>query len=437
MTKKKNEKLQNSMRLEVWQILTKVFTNHGQSHVLLNRWVQNHKTLTDRDKNFVFQLVHGTLTWQPYLDFLTRQLVHPQRTPLSVQVLLWMSLYQFYFMDRVPNYAVVNEAVEIAKDQFPPYAKLVNGSLQNALRREGFHSLETLAKEKPTSCYFALKYAFPQILYTKLKNDFGQEIAEKIMADSLNKPRYSFRLNTLKCPSQDIFSNLGLNPEEVYQGLTDESFWTTNPKAIQTLLNQGFLTIQDQASILVAKTLLADNLSSDLKIWDMCAAPGGKLTHLAALMKNQGLILATEINPQKIPFIEKNLKRLGVKNVQLKQQDALCEPPLANFDAILLDAPCSGLGVLKRKPEIKLNFDFKTLSDLTNTQAQLLDQAAKHLKSGGQLVYSTCTLNPDENQKQIAHFLQKHQDWKLLKEEQIFGFENKTDGFYIAKLQKK
>lgn len=416
-------------RFEAWKILVRVFQNQGYSHVLLNQWAQ--KETDQREKNFVFQLVHGTLTWQPYLNVLAKKLINPKKTPLPVQVLIWLSLYQIYLMDRVPNYAVVNEAVEIAKQKMPRFAKLVNATLQNALRTPNF---QTIGASNNPEAFFALSNGFPPKIYQKMKTDFGSEIARKIVLDSTKKPLYSFRINTLKTTPTTFLKSKEEIKEQFHQGLTSESFWSDQPLNNSWELENGWITIQDQASILVGSSF---ELKPEMKVWDMCAAPGGKLTHLAALMQNQGKILATEINEAKIPMIQSNLDRLGVKNVELISQDALDNPKDTDFDAILLDAPCSGLGVLKRKPEIKINFDAKTLNNLISTQSKLLNQAAKHLKKDGILVYSTCTINRDENQNQIAKFLETHSSWELIEEKQLFGFEHQTDGFYIAKLQKK
>jgi len=269
-----------------------------------------------------------------------------------------------------------------------------------------------------------------------LSRDYGEKNARAVVIDSVEKPLINFRVNTLKTSVNQI-----LNQYQDQFGLTrvvgvDDCLIATKPLVHSHLYTSGEITIQDAASVLVGQVL---NPTINSRVLDMCSAPGGKLSHLSALMQNTGMIIAYELNPQRLDLIQQNLVRLGCDNIELKAQDALGAINDKPYDFILLDAPCSGFGVLKRKPEIKLNFN-KTGGDfsrLVQVQAELLETAYQVLKKGGVMVYSTCTINKAENQTQIEQFLSRHPDMEMIFNQQLFGFEQATDGFFICKLMKK
>lgn len=419
-------------RAIAFNILKKVFFQHAFSNILLNE-VATDQTNSLQAKNLVFVLVHGVVCWKIYLEYVVNKLVSPHKTPLEIQIILWMGVYQLHFLDQIPPYAIVNEAVNLAKNVNPKFGGLVNKVLKRFLDPEqNLYLVEESDLEKK----FCLEHAFPWPLYLLIKDGYGQEQAQIVVADSVNKPEINLRVNTLKT---DLPSFLATYQDQfglkAVQGI-DNCFSSTKPIIKTDLYAKGLITIQDKASVLVGQTL---NPSSKTRVLDMCSAPGGKLTHLAALMQNTGEIIAYELNPNRISLIEANLSRLGVENVKLLNQNALQAIDDAPYDFILLDAPCSGFGVLKRKPEIKLNFlnNKEGLPTLIQTQAALLETAYHVLKPLGVMVYSTCTINQAENQAQIDQFLVNHPEMRMVESKQLFGNEQNSDGFFICKLVKK
>ncbi|AUF83388.1 16S rRNA (cytosine(967)-C(5))-methyltransferase RsmB [Mesoplasma syrphidae] len=416
-------------RLESWEILKKVFTNKAFSNVLLNE-VSN-KTIDEKFKNLIFAIVHGTITYKIYLDYLTSKLIDNRKTPLEIQILLWMSLYQIRFLEAIPSYAIVNEAVQIARKINPKFTGLVNACLQKVLRdKDKFFEVKINHSDRK----LCVENGYPWFLFEKISQSYGTDIARKLCLDSTQRPPISVRVNTLLCTTEKLLAayqfEFGLQLSSVKNCLIAD-------RAIvkSELYSSGKITIQDPASILVGETL-QPTLNS--KVLDMCSAPGGKLTHLAAIMNNTGKLIAYELNENKIKLIKQNIDRLNVQNVELHVGDSRLINYNETFDYVLLDAPCSGFGVLKRKPEIKFNnVDQKSLSEIVKLQAELLTTAYVSLKVGGEMVYSTCTINADENFMQIKKFVNKYPEMKIIFEKQIFGYEDNTDGFYICKLIKE
>ncbi len=419
-------------RHQAWEILIQVLDHHAFSNLLLNEMANNDQ-LKPVDKNLIFNLVHGVVTWKIYLSYVVNKLIDKKKTPLPVQILLWMGVYQLRYLDGIPAYAVVNESVNLVKTINPKFAGLVNKVLKTLVEQE---SELYLVQEKNQDKNFCLTYAFPWKLFTLLSRDYGKKNARAVVIDSVAKPLINFRVNTLKTSVDQI-----LNQYQEQFNLSrvvgvDDCLIATKPLVHSQLYTGGEITIQDAASVLVGQTL---SPTVNSRVLDMCSAPGGKLSHLSALMQNTGVIIAYELNPQRLELIQQNLVRLGCNNVELRGQNALGAINDEPYDFILLDAPCSGFGVLKRKPEIKLNFNNSggDFSRLVQTQAELLETAYQVLKKGGVMVYSTCTINKVENQAQIEQFLSHHLDMEVIFKQQLFGFEQATDGFFICKLMKK
>ncbi|ATZ18596.1 16S rRNA (cytosine(967)-C(5))-methyltransferase [Williamsoniiplasma somnilux] len=420
--------MKNNSRVIAWNLLKKVFIHNNFSNILLNEISK--QDLEDKFKNLIFAIVHGTITYKIYLQHLSDKLIDSKKTPIEIQIIIWMSIYQLRFLQAIPRYAILNEAVNMAKSVNPKFAGFVNACLQKILREENtFYNIDI----KSPTLKFCIENSFPHELYLKILADYGEGIAQKVVENSLTKPLISFRVNTLKISSDKFWNNYHEQLALVKTKVTD--CFTTDQSIVKTdIFKNGLITIQDQASILVGNTL-SPKLNS--RVLDMCSAPGGKLTHLAAIMNNTGKIIGYEIADNKFKYIQENILRLGVTNVELICSDATKINDSQGFDYILLDAPCSGFGVLKRKPEIKNNFNIKSVNEITIIQKQLLVTAFANLKTQGTLVYSTCTINKEENQKQIEEFIKHYPNMTIISEQQLFGFEDNTDGFYICKMQKQ
>jgi len=395
-----------------WEMLHKVIYEGAFSNILLND-LSDKPEIDQHAKNFIFALTLGTINKKIYLEHVVNKFIDANKTPEEIKVLLWMSVYQIKFMNKIPVYAVVNEAVELAKKVNQKFAGFVNGTLKSliAKKEEAFIVNAADPKEK-----FCIENAFPFDLYKLIEKEQGVDNAQLFVVNSNKIPEIDIRVNTLK---------IGFDLKDAL---------TVKKIVVKSKIYQdGLVTIQDKASILVSQILKPVQNS---RVLDMCAAPGGKLTHLAALMQNTGYIKAYEISGNRIPLIEANIERLNARNIELVHDDARNAVNDDPYDYILLDAPCSGFGVIKRKPEIKLNIDLQSLPKLYKTQAELLETAYRVLKTNGTLVYSTCTINRAENEAQIEKFLANHPDISVIHQQQLVGHEYNSDAFFICKMVK-
>jgi 16S rRNA (cytosine967-C5)-methyltransferase len=321
-------------------------------------------------------------------------------------------------MDKIPDYAVLNESVELAKSLRPPQDKFVNAVLRNVKE-----PVEPMTEQE--------QYSVSEWLYKQLKGQYPNEYRQ-ILASYLEEPKRSGRFNIMKTTMaqalQAGFEASPLSPVGIllpHGNLAAHSWYAS-----------GKVSIQDEASQMVA---LAMNPQPGERILDMCAAPGGKATHIAELMDNTGEVIANDIYPHKAELIQQNVKRLGLTNVTITTEDAalLGDRYEANsFDRVLLDAPCTGWGVISRKPEIKYFTSSEKQDALIQIQISLLDVASTLVKTGGILVYSTCTLNKGENEVQVKKFMARHPEFSLQTESLLLPHTYHTDGFYIATLRK-
>ena len=413
----------NNPRIIALDILIKYIEDDSYLNIELNHAL-NTSDLSSKDKSLVTTLVYGTIQNKLYLDYLLKPYV--KKVKNFEYMLLLMSMYQHYFLDKIPDYAIVSEAVNIAKNKNNYTAKFINAVLKNIFNSEvNLDNLDELER-------LSILTSHPLWLVKMLNKQYDLETTTKILYEN-NKPSTQIaRINTLliddnKLLEDDHFKKHPLGKYSyIYQG---------SSLANTDYFKKGYITIQDASSQLVAEVLNPTDYS---KVLDMCSAPGGKTTHLSQIMHNTGIIYAHDLYEHKIKLINDNASRLHITNIKASVYDAtkLDEIYYANsFDYILLDAPCSGLGVLKRKPEIKYH-DSSVMDTLIPLQKELLEISYKLLKNNSIMVYSTCTINKKENQYQIKQFLESHPDMTLIHEQCILPYEYHTDGFYIAKLKK-
>lgn len=413
-------------------ILCKVLIEKEYSNIQLSK-ISMQSDINEKDKHLIYKLVYGTIKNKIYLEYVTNKLINPKKTLYKIQILLWMGLYQFIFLSKIPVYAIVNECVEVAKTVNPHFAGFVNAFLKNITNADKTKFEITDMNNEETHL---TKYSFPDWLFTLIKNQYGERVAWKVAEDNVNEPRISLRINTIKITKEELLAKFQNKYDLKPSAIVNDGIISTNAIINSDLFKQGYLTAQDEISILVGEFL---NPQPYETVLDMCASPGGKATHLAQLMKEQGQIDAYEVSAKKIKLLNETITRLGIKNINVHLQDATTiDENKKKYDKILLDAPCSGFGVLKRRPEIKFKQWTNTeMFGLVRLQEKLLDKAYKLLKNNGEMVYSTCTINTFENQKQIQNFLFKYPDMSVLEEKQYFGFENQTYGLYICRLVKK
>lgn len=428
------------------KILNRVFNEGAYSNLVLSSELNN-SNLNDKDKALVTEIVYGTIRRKNSLDTLIASFVRDiKMMDKRVLNILRIAMYQLKFLDKVPSYAACNEAVEQAKKISISSSKLVNGILRS-YGKKGESGL--VFKNKIYE--LAYTYSFEPWLIRLFIKQYGEEDAIRILNGLNLTPKVTVRVNSLKGDFDEVFEELeefGYNVEEGY--ICPEAISIKGGKSVEDnkVFNEGKITVQDESAMLVAPLL---DIAHDETVLDLCSAPGGKTTHIAELLENTGKVLAFDLHENKLGLIKENCKRLGIKNVELKQMDAtkIDVNLIGAGDKILLDVPCSGLGIIKRKPEIKWNKNREELKEIVKVQREIMENAWQYLKQGGTMVYSTCTLNKEENEQNIEWFLNKHKNCTL---EKVFigdgdnlRYENGMltvlpneymDGFFIAKLKK-
>ncbi len=404
-------------RTKALETLNRIFTKKEYSNIAINNTLKN-STMNDKDKGLYTQIVYGVLKNKLLLDFHLRPYTDGKKLKNWMRHLLELSVYQLLFLDRVPSYAVLSEAVEIAKTIDFNASKLINAILRN------FE-----VQKQPTEDY--IKYSINEWLYKQIKGQYPENY-EAILTSYMEVPKLSARVNLMKIPRNRL-----TNDRVVASTVTNTGIIFKRGNIADTPeYKKGLVSVQDEASQLVARTL---NPKKTDVILDVCAAPGGKTTHIAEIMKNQGTVIANDIHTHKLDLIKQNADRLGLTNIEYTNNDGTKLRKVhtrETFDKVLLDAPCSGWGVIGRKPEIKYFQDQESVDEIMKTQKALLEEVATLVKVGGVLLYSTCTINRGENDVQVKRFLRDHPNYELERENFILPHENHTDGFYIAKMKK-
>lgn len=445
--------MKKNVRETALELLTAIEKNQSYSNLLLNNAI-NKNELNAKDAALLTEITYGTLQRQMTLDyFLQPFLKNVKKIESWVIQLLRLTVYQMVYLDKIPDHAALNEAVELAKRRgHKGIAGLVNGVLRN-IQRSGVPSLDAITDPAEK---ISIETSHPKWLVKRWINQLGLEKTREMCMLNLTAPLQTARVNTLKATREEVVHMLREEGFEV-----EESPFI--PVAIKSkrgnlarsqAFKDGYLTIQDESSMLAAYTLGANQ---DETILDACAAPGGKSTHIAESMKNQGKLVSLDLHDHKVKLIRENASRLGLENITAKALDSRTVQEhfdAESFDRILLDAPCSGLGVMRRKPDMKYTKKQEDLHNLHSIQMNLLNAAAPLLKKGGILVYSTCTIDKQENEKTVEAFLQEHQDFEAdttlksrmpkaiqslvtYNELQILPQDIGSDGFYIACLRKK
>lgn len=441
------------------QVLTAVEQEGAYSNLLLNGALQK-SGLSGPDAGLATELVYGTIQRLNTIDFLLGPFVTKGMGKLApwVRNLLRLSFYQLYYLDRIPPHAVVNEAVNLAKQRgHQGISGMVNGVLRNVLRRKGELKLpEGLSPIQR----IALEHSHPEWLVARLLEQYGEHATEAICRANNEPPSISIRVNRAKTSREDMLrllqeQGLSAAPSRLAQdGIVVEG---GGNMALTPWYREGLISVQDESSMLVAEALGPE---AGMSVLDCCAAPGGKTCHIAEMMQGSGRVLANDIHPHKAKLVEDQASRLGLTNIDVMTGDAsrLGERlELNSFDRILLDAPCSGLGVIRRKPDLKWAKTAGDIAEIAGIQHILLDAAGDLLKPGGLLVYSTCTIERRENEEMVGSFLSRHPEFEVAADKpsdweteplvaamardsiglQILPQDAHSDGFYIARLRKK
>ncbi|MBM7705361.1 16S rRNA (cytosine967-C5)-methyltransferase [Chryseomicrobium aureum] len=427
-------------------VLMDVDKNQAYSNLLLTKHMNQHK-IAGIDKGLMTELTYGTLQHKMTLDFFLAPFIKG-KLENWVQWVLRMAVYQIHYLDRIPNHAVVNEAVQLAKYHgHKGVSGLVNGVLR-AFLREGAPSFDSI---KDPLERLSIETSHPEWMLENWIQAFGFEKTEQIARQNNVAPPQTIRVNTMKISIDDAIQALESEGFTVRKGILPESLHVAGKTAATSaLFASGQFTIQDESSMMPAHAL---QLEKGMSVLDMCAAPGGKTTHIAQLLANTGHITALDLHENKLKYIHENAERLGFTHISTVAADARQAQEVLEqkqFDRILVDAPCSGYGVIRRKPDMKYAKKPQDAERLATIQLAILNEAYSLLSPGGILVYSTCTIEPTENDEVIDAFLQLHQDMQELSLPDVFtalphgaakvGHQvlpyPDGDGFYVVALQK-
>ncbi|MCX5907150.1 MAG: 16S rRNA (cytosine(967)-C(5))-methyltransferase RsmB, partial [Deltaproteobacteria bacterium] len=403
----------DEVRLLAWEILQRIEHSRAFADILLDQTFSQKPKLSPRDRAFIMELVLGTHRWRSRLDLSIAQAARSPQKKVNPRLLdlLRLATYQILFLDRVPNSAAVNESVLLARSVFhdEKIVKFVNAILRAIARNQGKVDFPPFSGQ-PVE-YIIQALAHPRWMVERWVTQFGPEMARNFCQANNRRPPFTIRTNLLKISRPALTEKLAafgfpsFSTPFVPEGL----ILTELPSlAGDDLFAQGMYFVQDEASQAIAH--LVDPQPGE-KVLDACAAPGGKTTHLAQRMENQGLIVALDLTEAKVRHIRENCSRIGIAIVEALRADATKPLPLSGgrlFDRILVDAPCTGLGILHRNPEVKWRRRPEDSRRLQALQLAILNNVASYLKPGGILVYSTCTVTPEENDQVVETFLQKH-----------------------------
>jgi 16S rRNA (cytosine967-C5)-methyltransferase len=395
-------------------------------------------TLAPPDRRLCQELTYGIVRWQATLDWLISRKTDGREQNLKLQNLLRLGLYQIFWLDRIPDHAAVHETVELARQSgFNTQAGFVNAILRGYLRE--FDATRQLLRQLKTD-QPDLGYSHPAWLVARWQSRWGTDRTAQLMEWNNTPPRTFARVNALKADPGRLLTQWREEDVEydfIRRDWLDEN--TVFELKSHPLLNrlpsfqQGLFYVQDPSTLLAVRELEPQPGES---ILDFCAAPGGKLTALAQLMRNEGRLLAHDTTPDRLKLIEENCARLGITCVQTVLPSALVPAASPPFNRILVDAPCSNTGVMRRRVDLRWRIQPKEIERLRTAQIELLRQAARFLKPGGRLVYSTCSLEPEENHAVVNAFLAEHPDFKLEHSRELLPFADAVDGSYVAKLVK-
>lgn len=437
----------NCRKLAV-KILNRVLNEGAYSNIILSKEL-NEVELNDKDKALLTEIVYGVLRRKRTLDVIIANFVKDIKLmDKNILNILRVAIYQMNFLDKIPTYAACNEAVEEAKEISENDSKLVNGILRSFTKNPDDINVPGNKIDE-----YAYKFSFEPWMIRLLIKQYGENVAKKIMSGLNTIPKVSIRVNELNSDYDEVYEKLEEMEYEISEGvICPEAINIKGGKSIENnpLFKEGKITVQDESAMLVAPLL---DLKEGMTVVDLCSAPGGKTTHIAEILGNTGKVLAFDLHESKLGLIKENCERLGVTNVTTFAQDAtkLNAELVASTDRVLIDVPCSGLGIIRKKPEIKWNKKRNDLREIIPVQREIMNNAWQYLKQGGVMIYSTCTLNKEENEENIEWFLNNHEDCEVKRifvgkqDNLVYSREGlltvmpneNMDGFFIAKLEKR
>ena len=417
------------MRYTALKILSDVLENGKYSNLELIGGLEG---LSDKDRALATNIIYGVLQNKIRLDYIIKTYSNLPLKKISTDVLniLRMGVYQAVFMDKIPAYAITNESIKLVKK----CRKASAGGFVNAILRGVLRGDKEVKYPADRLEYLSVYYSCPLWICRMWDKMFPDRL-EDILRSMNEKPGFSVRVNTLKMSVDAFINQRGGEKSKLQKDVVILS-GGLNVRKDELFINGSYYP-QDEASAMVSELLSPEK---GQRVMDLCAAPGGKTTHIAQLMENEGEIFAFDIYEHKLDIINDTAARLGVEIIHTKLGDAteFKEEYAGSADCVLVDAPCSGLGIMRRKPEIKYMKEEADLIELAELQSTILNTAAKYVKKGGTLVYSTCTISDRENDTVVKQFLSKNEDFELAAQPiQLLPCNGGTDGFYMAKFQKR
>lgn len=426
------------------KVLYKIDKEQAYSNIELNEQIrQNRKNLDEKDIGLISELVYGVTTWRLTLDEIIKKYSKIKLKKISPWIIniLRMGIYQIIFLDKIPKSAAVNESVNLAKR----YGHSSSSNFVNAiLRKVEKTDYDDFFEIEDDIDRISKTTSMPKWIVEELVKGNGIKIAEQICKNSNLKPNITIRVNRLKIAKKELIQKLeqkGIEckePENEEMN-TQDFLILSKVKNIENLqeFKDGFFTIQDLSAGQTAKIL--DPRPGE-RVLDACSAPGGKTTYLAELMENKGKIKAWDIHEHRTKLVEQNANRLGINIIETQVKDATQYDKNLDekFDKILLDVPCLGIGVIKRKPDIKWQRKPEDIEEITLIQRKILENCSKYLKKGGTLVYSTCSILKEENEEIVIKFLSENKQFEIDGENMVNILPNKEkDGFFICKIYRK
>lgn len=450
--------MENSYRNISIDTLKKIFKNESYSNIVIN---SGKNIINQKYENLYRKSVRGVIENLFFIDYVINQVssIKISKMELNTLVVLRLATYQLFFLDNSFENVVVSESVQFIKDSGNIGAsKFVNAVLRNIIRKktEILSSVDKLESDD----YLSIKYSYPKELIQRWKKQFGEENIEKVLEWNNSEATLEIRTNTTKISRDELINLLlkeNIKAEECVYSKKGIRVFSSLDLENNKLFKDGFFSVQSESSMLVTEVL---NPAENSLVVDVCAAPGGKSLHAAEIMKNKGKVISRDIHKNKLSLIEKEKNRLNLNIVKVEQHDAtIIDIDLINkADYAIVDAPCSGLGIIRRKPEIKYkkeNTDdegTKHKEKLETIQYKILENTSKYLKAGGELVYSTCTTNKSENMDIINKFLSNNKQYSLVDFSFLLSSDNfetakdgyveiyphihQMDGFFIAKIKK-
>lgn len=426
-----------NVRELILQVLLEVTRDGEYSHIAIKNTLDKYQYLEKQERSFFTRVCEGTLENMILIDYIINQFskVKVNKMKPVIRCILRSSVYEMKYMDSVPISATCNEAVKLAqKKGFHNLKGFVNGVLRNISRN--LENISMPDKEKEPISWFSVTYSVPEWLVEKWKNLYEVSQLEEIFQAFLEKSATSIRVNTEATTKEALIRELEAENITVIENAeVPDALYIDGYDFLAGIpaFEEGKFYVQDVSSMLVS---LWAEPKEGAQVLDVCAAPGGKSIHMAQLLHGTGMVEARDLTEYKVTLIEENIERCGLKNICARQADArvLEKDKVGTMDIVIADLPCSGLGVIGKKPDIKYKMTSEKCQELAALQKEILHTVQHYVKAGGVLMYSTCTINPQENEDNVRVFLKEHPEFVLERQQQILPQKGKNDGFFLAKL---